>query len=78
MNNVSYIYLECVPSHFVGKDGNTVNGYTNHILERVERGSRVYYNLLRKWSNTPAEFRMGDPVVCFFGSDGKMIKFIAV
>lgn len=78
MNDVSYIYLECVPSSFIGKDGNTVNGYTNHILERVVRGSRIYYNLFRKWTNIPSSFKMGDAVICVFGSDGKMIKFTSI
>lgn len=78
MNNVSYIFLESVPSSFTGKDGQTINGFTNHILERVERGSRVYYNVLHKWTKTPAVFDMGDSLDCRFGSDGKMISFNAL
>lgn len=71
----NYIYLECVPSSFKGKNGDTVNGYTVHILERVEKNERVYFNVIRQWTNTPVILAFGSALNCVFDSRGKMITF---
>ena len=73
--NTNYIYLECVPSSFKGKNGDIVNGYTVYILERFEKNGRVYYNVIRQWTNAPVTSLFGAALDCIFDSRGKMISF---
>lgn len=76
MYNSSHLFLECVPSNFQGKNGETVTGYMNYILERTEHNGRVYYKTLTKWTRDKTEITFGMPVDCVFTSDGKVANFM--
>ena len=71
----NYIYLECIPSSFKGKNGEIVDGYFIYILERVTKNNRVYFNVIRQWTNVNCYFEFGIPLDCTFDSRGKLISF---
>lgn len=74
--NPKYIYLECVSTSFLGKDGKLVNGYTVYILERIANSTgKVYFNVIRQWTNVPCSFTFGSVLDCTFDSRGKLIHF---